>query len=107
MGAAAAPGARRQLLIDRLLGLVDRGMGGGEVVPDAEWEALCALAAGQPRSLELVARLRAIVAECSREIEARRAKGEEVDSLRRDIVEYVRGAVLAPARPDGGRGPGG
>jgi hypothetical protein len=102
----AGTGGLRQTFIDRLLALVDRGVGGGEAVPDAEWEALRASAVGTPRSLELVGRLRAVVAECNREIEARRAKGEEVDSLRQEIVEYVRGAVTEQSPPAGGGRPG-
>lgn len=95
-------GARRQLLMDRLLGLVDRSVGRGEAVPDAQWEALGASAAGNPRSLELVARLRGVVAECNREIEARRASGADVAPLREAIVEYVRSTVAEKSRPAGG-----
>jgi len=102
-GPAGTSGLRRAF-VERLLALVDRSVGGGEAVPDAEWEALRASAVGTPRSLELVARLRAVVAECNRAIEERRAKGEEVDSLRQDIIEYVRGAVSAPSRPPGSGG---
>lgn len=89
-------GGLRARLVERLLGLVERSVGRGERLPEAEWEALRGLASGHARSLELVARLEAIVADCVREIDARLASGEDVGSLRADIVAFVREKV-APA----------
>ena len=98
-------GARRRQLMDRLLALVDRSLGGGEAVSDAEWDALRASAAGHARSLELVGRLHGVVAECNREIEARRAAGTDVAPLREAIVEYVRSTVAEKSRPEGSGAP--
>ena len=88
----------RQRLVERLLGLVERGIGQGIEVPEDEWQALRAMAAGQPRSLELVERLRQVVADCAREIETRRQAGDDVGPMRRAIVEHVRKTV-ATASP--------
>jgi hypothetical protein len=95
----------RQRLIERLLGLVERGIGQGIEVPEGEWQALRAMAAGQPRSLELVERLRQVVADCAREIEARRQAGDDVAPMRQAIVEHVRTTVAAasPAPVSGAR----
>ena len=86
---------QRQQLVERLLGLVERGIGQGIEVPEGEWQALRAMAAGQPRSLELVERLRQVVADCAREIETRRQAGDDVSPMRQAIVEHVRKAVAA------------
>jgi len=99
----------RQRLVERLLGLVERGIGQGIDVPEDEWQALRAMAAGQPRSLELVERLRQVVADCAREIETRRQAGDDVGPMRQAIVEHVRKTVataspasVSAARRDGG-----
>jgi hypothetical protein len=92
-GGTDGPGERRRLLTDRLLALVDRSLREGQAVTDADWDALRATAAGHSRSLELVERLRAVVADCNREIEARRAAGADVASLREAIVDCVRTTV--------------
>jgi len=95
----------RQRLIERLLGLVERGIGQGIEVPEEEWQVLRAMAAGQPRSLELVERLRQVVADCAREIETRRQAGDDVGPMRQAIVEHVRKTVAAapPASVSGVR----
>lgn len=93
----------RQRLIERLLGLVERGIGEGAEVSEDDWQALWAMAQGQPHSLELVERLRQVVADCAREIEKRRLAGDDVAPMRRAIVEHVRtnvaGASPAPHGP--------
>jgi hypothetical protein len=97
-GPPDGPVVRRQQLMDRLLALVDRSVGGGEAVPDAEWDALRVASAGHARSLELVGRLHGVVADCNREIEERRAAGADVAPLREAILEYVRSTVAEKSR---------
>jgi hypothetical protein len=79
--------------MERLLGLVERSLGAGEAVPDAEWEALRSTAAGHARSLELVERLRTVVAECDREIAAGHLGEPDAAALRTAILDYVRRTV--------------
>jgi hypothetical protein len=45
------------------------------------------------------------VAECNREIEARRAAGTDVARLREGIVEYVRSTVAEKSQPEGSGAP--
>ena len=100
------PSPERKRLIERLLGLVERGIGQGAEVEEGEWEALRAMAAAQPRSLELVERLRQVVLDCAREIEKRRLAGDDVAPMRAAIVEHVRSSVAAgpqAAGPGDGR----
>jgi hypothetical protein len=106
MAEQANPGARqgqRQQLLERLLTLVERSLNDTTQVPDAEWQALRTMAEGQPRSLELIARLQKIVADCTAEIEKRRVAGDDVGPLRSAIVEHIRatvvGATPSPSSP--------
>ncbi len=104
-GHSPATPLRRGELTERLLGIVERTVGQGEALPEGEWEALRTLAAGHPRSLELVEKLQQVVTDCTREIDERKLSGGDLQQLRQAIVRFVRETVC-PDPKGAGQAPG-